>query len=182
MKNLCECCGKKHNGRYATGRFCSKKCACSFSTKSKRKEINKKVSERIKKKIMNRVPEYIKNGKKKCTMCLETKLLSEFYKNGKGYRVHSYCKKCFTFITLERQREFKKKCLEYKGGLLCSMCGYDKHIGALEFHHLDPEAKEFDMSRARLKTFNENTKKELDKCIVVCRNCHSEIHGVVLVI
>lgn len=43
----CECCGKKHNGIYGSGRFCNVACARSFSTKANRKEINKKVSESL---------------------------------------------------------------------------------------------------------------------------------------
>lgn len=44
----CECCNKEHNGNYGSGRFCSRKCARSFSTKAKRKEINEKVSKKLK--------------------------------------------------------------------------------------------------------------------------------------
>lgn len=45
---ICENCGKEHEGRYGSGRFCSKECARGFSTKAKRKEINEKVSKRLK--------------------------------------------------------------------------------------------------------------------------------------
>ena len=44
MHNICENCGCSHDGSYGSGRFCSSKCARGFSTKSKRTEINKKVS------------------------------------------------------------------------------------------------------------------------------------------
>lgn len=47
MVNICECCGCSHNGTYASGRFCSQKCARSYSTKAQRKEIDKKVSEAL---------------------------------------------------------------------------------------------------------------------------------------
>jgi len=47
MKHICEYCNSEHNGEYATGRFCSNKCARGFSTKDKRKEINEKVSKTI---------------------------------------------------------------------------------------------------------------------------------------
>lgn len=40
----CDNCNKEHNGEYGSGRFCSSRCARGFSTKLKRKEINKKVS------------------------------------------------------------------------------------------------------------------------------------------
>ena len=48
---ICENCKKEHDGNYGSGRFCSCKCARGFSTKSKRKEINKKVSKKLKGKI-----------------------------------------------------------------------------------------------------------------------------------
>lgn len=54
----CEYCNKEHSGTYGSGRFCSKECACGFSTKAKRKEINKKVS----KKLSERNKEMFKNG------------------------------------------------------------------------------------------------------------------------
>lgn len=54
----CEYCSKEHNGEYGSGRFCSPQCARGFSTKAKRKEINKKVS----KKISERNKEWFRNG------------------------------------------------------------------------------------------------------------------------
>ena len=46
--NICENCEQEHSGEYGSGRFCSTKCARGFSTKAKRKEINKKVSNTMK--------------------------------------------------------------------------------------------------------------------------------------
>ena len=56
------------------------------------------------------------------------------------------------------------------------MCGYDKYIGALEFHHLDPSRKDVQISAIRARTFNDKIKKELDKCQMLCCNCHRELH------
>lgn len=50
---LCENCNKEHNGSYGSGRFCSKECAKSFSTKNKRKLINEKVSNSLKGRIVS---------------------------------------------------------------------------------------------------------------------------------
>ena len=75
---------------------------------------------------------------------------------------------------IKRRRENKRLLVEYKGGE-CERCGYNKCIGALEFHHLDPTEKEFPL------TGNTNSlvrqKAEADKCILVCANCHREIHN-----
>lgn len=67
----------------------------------------------------------------------------------------------------------KKKLVEYKGGC-CERCGYDKTIQALQFHHLNPDEKDFSISG---KSYSyERMKKEVDKCMMVCANCHIEIH------
>lgn len=67
----------------------------------------------------------------------------------------------------------KLKAIYYKGGE-CQICHYKKSIRALQFHHLDPSQKDFGISGGT-KSF-EKMKPELDKCILVCANCHSEIH------
>ena len=72
-----------------------------------------------------------------------------------------------------RQR-LKEKLVEYKGGK-CEICGYNKCINALEFHHLDPSEKDFGIANGNAIAF-EKAKKEVDKCIMVCSNCHREIH------
>ena len=76
--------------------------------------------------------------------------------------------------TYNYRNEVKKKLVEYKGGK-CQLCGYDKCIAALDFHHLDPEQKDFTISGGT-KSF-EHLKSEVDKCILVCANCHREIHA-----
>lgn len=68
----------------------------------------------------------------------------------------------------------KEKLVEYKGGK-CERCGYNKCITALEFHHLDPNEKEFGVGNFEVLSFDK-CKKEVDKCILVCSNCHREIH------
>lgn len=66
--------------------------------------------------------------------------------------------------------------IEYKGGK-CSVCGYKKYVGALEFHHLDEKNKKFDLSTKGITRSWAKTKAELEKCVLVCANCHREIHG-----
>jgi len=63
----------------------------------------------------------------------------------------------------------------------CSKCGYDKCWAVLDFHHRDPDTKEYAVSRfIRRKKLNiKNIKeafKEIDKCDVLCANCHRELH------
>jgi len=74
----------------------------------------------------------------------------------------------------KRRKQNKLALLEYKGGC-CERCGYNKCVAALEFHHLDPTTKEFPLNG---NTYGlERQKKEADKCILVCANCHREIHN-----
>jgi hypothetical protein len=77
---------------------------------------------------------------------------------------------------LRRRKKLKILAVEYKGGK-CEKCGYNKFIGALEFHHLDPKEKDFSISDSGSTRSWERLKKELDKCIIVCSNCHKEIHS-----
>lgn len=71
------------------------------------------------------------------------------------------------------RKRSKIKLVEHKGGK-CEICNYDKSIAALQFHHKNPEEKDFTIG-GRSYAF-ERLKEEVDKCILVCANCHCEIH------
>lgn len=84
------------------------------------------------------------------------------------------------FDTYPRQKERglkrKMELIEYKGGK-CEICGYNKNIAALQFHHINPDEKEFKLDVRKLSNNKmENIYKEVDKCMLLCANCHSEIH------
>lgn len=66
--------------------------------------------------------------------------------------------------------------IEYKGGK-CEICGYDKYKGALDLHHRNKSEKEFGLAMQGLSRSWEKMKKEADKCILLCANCHREVHG-----
>ena len=116
---------------------------------------------------------------KHCPRCKEEKLKTEFYKRRNGKNNTPYCKPCSGEQVIERQRNFKQKCVDYKGGK-CIICEYKKCNSALEFHHLNSAEKDFAISSVKTHQFGEKVKKELDKCILVCRNCHAEIHAGVI--
>lgn len=66
--------------------------------------------------------------------------------------------------------------LEHGG--CCSLCGYDKNMSALEFHHKNPAIKKFKLdSRGFSNTNVYDLKNELDKCQLLCSNCHREVHN-----
>lgn len=74
------------------------------------------------------------------------------------------------------RKRTKLRVIEAMGGK-CVCCGYDRCAGALSLHHLDPSQKEFRFGsvRAVAKSW-EKLVQELRKCILVCSNCHAEIH------
>lgn len=75
---------------------------------------------------------------------------------------------------IERWIRRKKEAITYKGGC-CAHCGYDKHYGALEFHHQNPSEKDVNWNKLRLRSWGKIT-NELDKCVLLCSNCHREEH------
>lgn len=93
------------------------------------------------------------------------------YTTGKNSR----CRKCSTEAVQKRRDKLKELAVEYKGGK-CEKCGYNKYIGALEFHHLNPNEKDFGIASKGYTNSWERVKKELDKCILLCANCHREEH------
>jgi hypothetical protein len=70
----------------------------------------------------------------------------------------------------------RRNAVDYKGGS-CELCGYSKCIEALEFHHRDPSGKGFGISSKGYTRSWRKVKEELDKCILVCANCHRELHA-----
>lgn len=118
----------------------------------------------------------IRNQKeKKCPKCQHILDISFFYQRRGKIGGSVYCKSCTSSQTIERQQKFKLECVTYKGGK-CQSCSYSKSLSALEFHHINQNEKDFDISKARLKKFNDLIKQELDKCILLCANCHREEH------
>lgn len=118
---------------------------------------------------------------KRCSMCKKILPIDDFYfKNSKKTCRSCYCKKCWCIITHRQQRKFKQKLVDYKGGK-CSICGYDKCIAALDFHHINPNEKDPDFRKIRNHTYlSEEIKQELDKCVLLCANCHRELHAGVI--
>ncbi len=110
-----------------------------------------------------------------CPRCKKQVETKKFYQRRGKENSSTYCRDCTTDSTLDRMRKIKTLMIEYKGGC-CAKCGYKKYQGALEFHHLNPKEKDFSPSHLKKYKFDERMKSELDKCILVCANCHREIH------
>lgn len=112
--------------------------------------------------------------RKKCLKCG-----NDFYPK-KQAKTRNYCYNCYpeeyTTDGAALRRLIKKWALEYKGNQ-CYRCGYNKCSEALEFHHKDMKEKEFSISDRNIKLNWEKIKKELDKCDLLCSNCHREVHS-----
>ena len=75
----------------------------------------------------------------------------------------------------KRRKKLREMAVQYKGGK-CQLCGYDKCVQAFDFHHLNPKKKDFGISQDGMTRAWTKTIKELDKCILLCANCHREVH------
>lgn len=112
-----------------------------------------------------------KLDEKICPKCKQLKKIDNFYQS---FKSSSYCKDCISKHNTLNRQYVKQQSVDYLGGK-CSKCGYDKCIAALEFHHLDPKEKDVDYANYKWN-FNDKLKAELDKCVLLCANCHREEH------
>lgn len=76
----------------------------------------------------------------------------------------------------KRRKQNKARAIQMKGGS-CILCGYNTCKAALEFHHVDETTKDFGLSLDKLSRSWKRIEKELSKCVLVCSNCHKEIHA-----
>ena len=95
--------------------------------------------------------------------------------SGKVYYRHK-CKKCNVENVTNRRRRVKQILVQEAGGK-CAICGYDRFVGALDFHHLDPKEKSFGLAQNGVTIAIENMREEAKKCILLCKCCHAEVEG-----
>ena len=113
---------------------------------------------------------------KRCYRCKETKPISDFYIDKYRKDGHRYlCKKCCYWVVKEFRQKKYKIVDDYKLSKGCAIYGYNKYSGALDFHHTGD--KEFNIGAEAGSKSLKLTKEEMDKCIILCANCHREIHA-----
>lgn len=98
---------------------------------------------------------------------------TEFWLEGRGYY---RCKRCRLERVSRRRRRVKQILVQEAGGC-CVLCGYDRCIGALHFHHLDPSTKKFHLSMHGAARSLTAVREEMAKCALVCANCHAEVEA-----
>jgi 5-methylcytosine-specific restriction endonuclease McrA len=74
------------------------------------------------------------------------------------------------------RRRAKKSLVEEAGGK-CQICGYDRYLGALQFHHLNPAEKSFALSMRGCTRSIAKLRAEAAKCQLLCANCHAEVEN-----
>ncbi|HEY5428481.1 MAG TPA: helix-turn-helix domain-containing protein [Solirubrobacteraceae bacterium] len=103
---------------------------------------------------------------------------ADFVLEGRGYY---RCKRCRQERVADRRRNLKRILVAEAGGG-CAICGYDRFLGALQFHHLDPGQKRLEISRNGITLSLAALRTEAHKCALVCSNCHAELEGGVVVL
>jgi hypothetical protein len=109
-----------------------------------------------------------------CIICNRQYEYIRIRTKGKEYSNGSTTKYCNSCVVNIRRFKLRKKIIDYLGGS-CVDCGYNKCYGALDAHHLDELTKDFNISGAHCKSWK-TIVKELEKCILLCSNCHRERH------
>jgi 5-methylcytosine-specific restriction endonuclease McrA len=87
-----------------------------------------------------------------------------------GYR----CLKCRAAAVARRRRRIKEILVSDAGGA-CALCGYDRCVGALHFHHVRPLEKAFALSHRGVARSLAKARAEARKCVLLCSNCHAEV-------
>jgi 5-methylcytosine-specific restriction endonuclease McrA len=98
---------------------------------------------------------------------------TDFVVEGRGYY---RCKRCRSESVANHRRKVKMILVQEAGGC-CAICGYDRYVGALEFHHVDPAAKRLQISWNGVTQSLEVVRAEARKCVLLCSNCHAEVEG-----
>lgn len=108
--------------------------------------------------------------------CLWKSCSKEFIGSTKATNQRFCSKKCGNcYGVSKRRRLIKEMAVAHKGGK-CQLCGYDKYVEALQFHHKDPSQKDFSISTKGWTRSWESVKTEIEKCDLLCVRCHAETH------
>lgn len=106
---------------------------------------------------------------RRCAVCEKP------YPAGRG----QYADTCRSCRVVRRRQDLKKLAVAHLGGR-CALCGYDRCLAALQFHHLEPGQKDFQV--AEYSRSWERVRAEAEKCLLVCANCHAEVHAGLVVV
>jgi hypothetical protein len=86
------------------------------------------------------------------------------------------CKRCRCDAVIRRRRRVKEILVEEAGGR-CVICGYDRYVGGLAFHHLDRATKVTGLAHRGRALAIATLREEAKKCVLLCHNCHAEVEA-----
>jgi len=118
------------------------------------------------------------NGLKLCKKCKIKKSIDEFYVRSDRNGHAPHCKQCSTIYYGNRIKNVKIRMIDYKGGK-CERCNLkleDTHYSVFDFHHINPKEKDIKFDRIKYQKW-EVIQNEIDKCQLLCANCHRITHA-----
>lgn len=153
-------CANKDCGNEAVkgGKFCSRSCSAKVN--------NKKHPKRSQEGSCHSCGKVTPKARKYCDECIAGGVM-------KKHKTHHEKSKAKSLHVKKSRDRLKKALVDYKGGC-CSICGYNRCIKALEFHHLEPNTKDFTVGQKHYSLAT--MQSEVDKCVLLCANCHREVH------
>lgn len=156
MEIKCVVCGKICEAQKSTKKYCSRSCEDKARAIRIKENSNK-----------------IKNAKgmiqKQCLICGES-----FFPKTPSANQRLCCYKCFPEGKQLLRSDFLDLIKKQYGGK-CEQCGYSTYLGALDFHHKDPSQKDFTIGNRDFRL--EQCIEEAKKCVLLCSNCHRELHA-----
>lgn len=153
----CIVCGKEFEAKKSTKKYCSNTC---LNAARRKKYADAKVAG---------LDPHKKGLKEKiCPICGQ-----KFTPKNASANQRICCYSCMPDGVQLTRGAFLAKIKEIRGGK-CIRCGYDTCLKALEFHHINPEKKDFTISNDHFKLIE--AIEESKKCILICSNCHKEFH------
>lgn len=152
----CIICGQEMEAQKSTKKYCSR--SCENKARAQKQQLRKEAA-------LQGIDIDIKN----CLICG-----AEFKPRDKNANQRSCCYNCMPEGEQLMRSDFINLIRQQRGGK-CEKCGYNRYLGALDFHHLNPSQKDFTVGNRdfKLKECIEETKK----CIMLCSNCHRELHA-----
>ena len=158
MINICVICNKEFEAIKSTKKYCSKECE-----NAARRIKYKKAKEN------GLDPHKMGMQEKECLICRK-----KFTPKSASANKRSCCYDCMPEGKQLTRSDFLNL-LRNKYGGKCQKCGYNNYLGALDFHHIDPTQKDFTIGNRDFKL--EDCINEIKKCILLCSNCHKELHA-----
>jgi transposase-like protein len=92
-----------------------------------------------------------------------------------GTQTHYRCAQCVIDAVANARHRIRRTLVDSAGGK-CTLCGYDRHLAALQFHHLDRATKAFTLRNGDTRSLA-RMRAEAAKCVLLCANCHAEVES-----